>query len=220
MSAIDNYQDVSLPYPSGVKLGVVITSPRAAGEIVSDWLGEIDAAIHQIDHLVAGDIVDPASRRGLTLMTKAGERALNLTTSIRRDLAIAIAAIDALGLYLPERCASSEPIVPPLRRAVAELRRQEAAWHAALAAYVATDETDTTGMSDEEISADGDAAAAALCELIATRAPHVEAVLSKMEILHTTDTVHNTGYFEQLLLDVKALASCGSPAHAPANTGA
>ncbi|PZQ54170.1 MAG: hypothetical protein DI555_14000 [Novosphingobium pentaromativorans] len=196
------FSAVKVPYVSGIELGVSIKSPSSASEDIATWLEEIGASVDQLDTIIFTDIVNKADARGLTNFQRTGEKVMTLTTVIRRELAVALAAIDALTPFLPDTL--PEP-VPPLRRSVAALRKGKA-WNDLLAAHRAAEATGTTGMTDEQLDAVGKAASDALHALMTARAPDMNAVREKLRIMRATDTALYQEFFDNILEDVEALS--------------
>ncbi|WP_260928193.1 hypothetical protein [Novosphingobium sp. 9] len=197
------FSGVKVPFVSGIELGISITSPSSAAADVAEWLGESIEAIHQLDALIGHEILSKAEARGLTNFVGAATSLMTLTSSLGRGLALCQGVADGLIPLLPDSI--PEP-TPPMRRAVSLLRRADE-WQIKLAAYRAADSTDTSAMSAEEKSLDGELSSAALERLIACPAPDMEAVREKMRIMHATDTVGNNGFFDYIIADVETLTA-------------
>lgn len=197
------FSAVKVPYVSGIELGVSITSPSSASEDIATWLEEIGTTVDQLDTIIFTEIVNKADARGLTNFQRTGEKVMTLTTVIRRELAVAQAGMDALTPFLPDTL--PEP-APSLRRSVAALRKGKA-WNDLLAAHRTAEATDTTGMTDEQLEADGKAASDALQALMTARAPDMNAVREKLRIMRATDTAVYEEFFDNILEDVEALAA-------------
>lgn len=200
------FSGIALPYVSGVELGVSITSPSGANEDVACWLEEAIVAIRQLDALVFVQIQDPAREAGHVAIADAADRVLSLTSGIARQLAVSAGVLDAITRFLPEDPEESET-APALRRAVAELRSQEA-WRQAVATWQAG-EAAPIPAADTDADAHFDAVGETFAVMIDTPAPTVEAVIEKVQYAHKSGYTTTEAFMSALLRDLRALTLGG-----------
>jgi uncharacterized protein (UPF0147 family) len=203
MRQAKEFTAIKVPFVTGVELGVAITSPSSASEDVAAWLEEISAVVGRLDLLIVSEIVEAADARGLTAIKAAGERALTLTTTIRRELSISQGVLDALTPLLPDVRDDAEA-PRPLRRAV-ELLRAQQKWRRNVDALAAAEAIDIDKAADGEAVINE--AGRLFDVMLATPAPDVAAAAEKLKIIREGVGTADSTRLEAIERDLHALAA-------------